>query len=88
MKIVLAVVLLLALASTSLTAVTLMRQSNQQHGICVAVNKLDTTIETSLRRSLKTIPTLSYYKQHPKEEATVLAQVHQEIASFEPQNCG
>lgn len=87
MKVMLALILLLALASASVTAFTLKQQGDQQRNICVAVNRLDATIETSLKRSLKTIPTLSYYKQHPKEKATVLSQVRQEIASFQPQNC-
>ena len=87
MKLLMGIVLLLVLFSVSITTWGLWEQKNSQHDICVAVNKLDIGITTSLRRSFTTLPTLSYYKHHPAELAKALAQTAQTIASFEPQNC-
>ena len=58
-----------------------------QHNACGAIDKQDRYIVASLRRSLKTIPTLDYYKHHPRERDQALAQIRQEIVVFSQPAC-
>jgi hypothetical protein len=69
------------------SAYTFYRQDQVNHDICVASNHQNEAISNSLHRSLKTIPTLSYYKQHPAERDRALAEIHHQLRVFAPRNC-
>lgn len=80
------------LCAASIALVWAVRVNSQERAsvdrrICVAVNKVNTTIETTLHRSLKTLPTITYYKEHPDELVQQIALVRQEITEFKPLKC-
>ncbi len=54
---------------------------------CRAVEHLKAYAYSTAVRSLKTLPTLAYYKQHPEELVPVLEQVRQQRDYFAPQTC-
>lgn len=54
---------------------------------CRRINKLDVTIQKQLQVSLTTTPKLTYYKNHPQELQSVLANLRSEIEAFKPQPC-
>ena len=58
-----------------------------QRNACGAIDKQDRYIVASLQRSLKTIPTLDYYKHHPRERDAALAQIRDEIVVFSQPAC-
>lgn len=55
--------------------------------ICKAVNRVNTTIVDTLKRSEATIPKLQYYKDHPEELARQEAEIEAEIVKFSPLAC-
>ena len=58
-----------------------------EHQSCAALDKQDSYIVTSLRRSLRTLPTLDYYKHHPRELRAALADIRAEIDVFSQRAC-
>lgn len=73
------------LASVALVGVAIDRSvSERQHSdreICVAFNRFNAVLTTTLRRSTVNLPKLSYFHDHPAElaqqEATIRAQLEQ-----------
>jgi hypothetical protein len=55
--------------------------------ICLATNRLVVPIRASLQRALVTLPTLSYYKEHPDELAIQLAEVRRNLRAFRTLDC-
>ena len=78
----------LAIAVLSLTlCFVVTRLASVDHGTCVQVQAINAQIEVSLHRSLKSIPTISYYKNHPDELAKVIEQTQEQIELFQPHSC-
>ncbi len=54
---------------------------------CRAIEHLKAYAYSTAVRSLKTLPTLAYYKQHPDELKPALTQVREQRDYFAPQTC-
>ena len=54
---------------------------------CVRIEALKSVARSQLHRGLKTLPTLTYYKEHPDELADARAQIHQQLHEFRPVKC-
>lgn len=52
--------------------------------VCRSVVSLDRTIRTSLGESLKTLPTITYYKHHPAELLQQQRLIARELEQFTP----
>lgn len=61
------------------------RHTNRQ--ICLAFNRFDLVITQTLQRSLVTLPTLAYFRQHPAELAAQRAEIRRELTLFRPRRC-
>lgn len=72
---------------TGLTAWNLHRNKTLSQENCAGIARLDVAISATLERSLRTIPTLRYYKQHPDERDRALAEIHRELRTFVPPDC-
>jgi hypothetical protein len=81
-------VIWLAIAVLSLTlCFVVTRLAGVDHATCVRVSRINAQIEVSLHRSLKSIPTIAYYKNHPEELAKVIDQTQEQIELFRPVSC-
>ena len=54
---------------------------------CLAIEHLKSYAYSTAQRSLRTLPSLAYYKEHPGELRLVLDQVRQEITFMAPKPC-
>lgn len=54
---------------------------------CQRVDRLERIAQQQAYRSLKTLPTLAYYKAHPDELSKARDQINGEIAAFAPESC-
>ena len=54
---------------------------------CLAIEHLKSYAYATAIRSLKTLPTIAYYKQHPDELQAALGQVREQRAFFAPKPC-
>lgn len=63
------------------------QQNKTNQTVCVAVNNLNAAITLSLKRSLVNIPKLAYYKEHPDERDSQLAEVRRTLVTFRPRSC-
>ena len=57
------------------------------HNVCSGLSTQNAYIVASLQRSLKTVPTLDYYKHHPHERDAALASIRAEIKVFSQPAC-
>lgn len=55
--------------------------------ICSRVNTLDRALITILNRSLKSLPTNSYYRRHPDELAIAIKNTHYALVQLERARC-
>jgi hypothetical protein len=60
------------------------RQSDINKAVCQAVVKLDGAVTDSLKRSLKNLPKIAYYKDHPDELAIQQEQTRETLKEFIP----
>lgn len=64
-------------------------QRDINHAVCLAVVKLDGAITASLHRSLRSLPTASYYKEHPDELKKAQSDTRKTLETFKPPpECG
>lgn len=61
--------------------------ANIAHANCAGISELRNTLVTLVQHSTRTLPTLTYYKQHPAELAQALQQARQEIAALQAVSC-
>ena len=54
---------------------------------CQRIAQLELVIQGQIRRSLKTLPTLAYYREHPAELRYQLRLAHDELRAFTPSAC-
>lgn len=54
---------------------------------CQRIAQLEQVIQIQIRRSLSTLPTLAYYKQHPDELQHQLVLAKAELRAFTPTAC-
>ena len=54
---------------------------------CVRIEMLKTGFRGSLNRGLKTLPTLAYYKTHPRELADQVRLIENQIKEYAPSKC-
>lgn len=54
---------------------------------CQSIEALKVQVRGSLRRARKTLPTITYYREHPGELTTQLKTVNQELRRFERHSC-
>jgi hypothetical protein len=64
-----------------------LRLSSVDKSTCSQVQAIKGQIEVSLHRSLLSIPTIAYYKNHPEELAKAVKQINGQIELFKPQDC-
>ena len=62
-------------------------QKETNKAICLALNRENGYIHSAILRGEKTLPTLSYYKSHPRELGEQLAELRQEEIQFRPVHC-
>lgn len=58
-----------------------------EHVDCVRIEALKGVVRTQLRRALETLPTITYYKQHPVELGRQEALIQRELRDFAPSDC-
>ena len=54
---------------------------------CVRIESLKSLARSQIERALVTLPTLSYYKEHPEELAVAVRQIHRQLREFAPVTC-
>lgn len=57
------------------------------HRNCVAIEQLKGYLREQADRSLKTLPTLAYYRQHVDELKEQLVEINRRLQSFAPKPC-
>jgi hypothetical protein len=82
----------LVLAAASVALVISVAQSAHQRvstdrKICLAVSRVDKTIQAQLQRGLVNLPKIKYYQQHPDELARQQIEIGKEIDAFKPLKC-
>lgn len=54
---------------------------------CQDIQTLNTNATLSLHRALKSLDSISYYKNHPDEKAQQIIVIKQQLKEFAPQSC-
>jgi len=60
---------------------------NRSYNNCLDINRVNSNITTSLKRSKKVIPTLPFYKHHPQERREALKEINNALGEFQPNHC-
>ena len=60
------------------------RQSDINKAVCVSVVRLDLAISETLQRSLKSLPKIQYYREHPAELRTAQRETRISLRKFVP----
>jgi hypothetical protein len=70
-----------------LAGLALSGENSLAHRNCVQIETLKGTVRVQLSRSLRTLPTLAYYKAHPVELAAQIAATRQSLGEFAELHC-
>lgn len=79
-----AILIALFILVSGLTSFIVVRNVSRN---CNQIEALKAQIEVSIQRSIKTLPTLTYYKEHPSELQSALNQARQAAKQFAPSKC-
>lgn len=56
-------------------------------GSCRDVEEIKAYVAAAITRSVETLPTIDYYREHPDELAEQLARLRQQADDFKPSTC-